>query len=61
MISPHAPHGWFKISYSDGPNNNCVEVCPDADAILVRDSKAPEDGVVRYSRQPWAAFLAVIR
>jgi hypothetical protein len=61
MASTHTPRGWFKSSYSDGGSNNCVEVCPDADAILVRHSKAPEDGIVRYSPRPWAAFLAAIR
>jgi hypothetical protein len=49
---------WRKSSYSDGGDNNCVEVaagCPDL--VPVRDSKVPGAGPLVFSAASWAAFV----
>ncbi|MEV7144552.1 DUF397 domain-containing protein [Streptomyces tauricus] len=52
---------WRKSSYSDGGDNNCVEV---ADGYLnlvpVRDSKVPDGPVVVFGAASWAAFVSVM-
>lgn len=51
---------WRKSSYSGG-GNDCVEVAFIGDGIAVRDSKNPQGGVLRLSRQEWDALLAAAR
>lgn len=51
---------WFKSSYS-GQNGECVEICRDATAIGVRDSKDPGGGVLAVSDAAWADFVAAVR
>ncbi|MEU3887661.1 DUF397 domain-containing protein [Streptomyces sp. NPDC029041] len=49
---------WRKSSYSDGGDNNCVEVadnCPGT--IPVRDSKQPQGPILVFGASPWASFL----
>ncbi|SFT38623.1 protein of unknown function [Actinopolyspora lacussalsi subsp. righensis] len=48
---------WRRSSYSGG-NGNCVEVTTLSGAIAVRDSKAPNAGVLVVDRHRWAEFLA---
>lgn len=48
---------WFKSSYSAGDGGDCVEVVETGPAVLVRDSKRPEDALVRVGAQPWVAFV----
>ncbi len=47
---------WTKSSYSGG-NNGCVEFAIDGDDILVRDSKNPDGGTLRFYRREIDAFL----
>jgi hypothetical protein len=49
---------WVKSSESS-ESANCVEVAvaPDG-AVLVRNSRHPLDGWMRYTPQEWDAFLA---
>lgn len=50
---------WRKSSYSDGGDNNCVEVADGyADLVPVRDSKAPRSRPLIFSAASWAAFIA---
>lgn len=49
--------GWFKSSRSTGGSDNCVEVRLQHDAVLVRDSKAPDDSVLAFGSAAWGAFL----
>jgi hypothetical protein len=53
--------GWFKSSYSDGANNNCVEVRFGSGAVLVRDSKRRDGGVLRFAADEWRAFVQGVR
>ena len=41
--------------------NVCVEVAWDATVVLVRDSKDPEGGTLRFTPREWEAFLAGVR
>jgi len=47
---------WRTSSYS-GNGENCVEVAPVPDRMLVRDSKCPEAGTVEFPSSAWAAFV----
>lgn len=50
---------WFKSSASgDGA---CVEVALLGDEVLMRDSKAPDAGILRFNGPEWDAFLAGVR
>ena len=40
---------------------NCVEVAVSADAVAVRDSKAPDAGTLLLTPRAWAAFTAAVR
>ncbi|MET9531171.1 DUF397 domain-containing protein [Streptomyces sp. NPDC006649] len=50
---------WRKSSYSDGGDNNCVEVADDFPGIIpVRDSKAaPTGAALVFPDTAWAAFV----
>lgn len=49
---------WRKSSYSDGGDNNCVEIAEGCPALVpVRDSKIPDGPVIVFGTAPWAGFL----
>lgn len=49
---------WRKSSYSDGGQNNCVEVADNLPtAVPVRDSKFPHGPVLCFRPEVWTAFL----
>ncbi|MCZ1008873.1 DUF397 domain-containing protein [Streptomyces lydicus] len=49
---------WRKSSYSDGGDNNCVEVSDSLrGAVPVRDSKNPTGGVLLFPTEAWSAFI----
>ncbi|WP_405584797.1 DUF397 domain-containing protein [Streptomyces sp. NBC_01092] len=49
---------WRKSSYSDGGDNNCVEVAEGHPGIVpVRDSKIPEGDVLVVGASSWSAFV----
>lgn len=61
---------WRTSSYSNG-NGNCVQVAPGAGPMLdpasrssalvgVRDSKAPDDGMLALRPASWAAFVTAV-
>ncbi|MFI1768495.1 DUF397 domain-containing protein [Streptomyces sp. NPDC020800] len=53
---------WRKSSYSDGGDNNCVEVADGHPGIApVRDSKLPEGGVLVFAASSWSAFLRDVK
>jgi hypothetical protein len=51
---------WRKSSYSSG-TQNCVEIAAAGAAMLVRDSKHPTEGHLRFTRAELAAFVAACR
>ncbi|WP_326736791.1 DUF397 domain-containing protein [Streptomyces sp. NBC_01022] len=49
---------WRKSSYSDGGDNNCVEVSDTFPALVpVRDSKTPAGPVLLFAPAAWSTFL----
>ncbi|CAL9305892.1 DUF397 domain-containing protein [Streptomyces sp. SudanB182_2057] len=53
---------WRKSSYSDGGDNNCVEVadgCPEL--VPVRDSKIPAGRVLIFGKSSWSAFVRGVK
>ncbi|MBA2807248.1 DUF397 domain-containing protein [Streptomyces sp. KM273126] len=49
---------WRKSSYSDGGDNNCVEVADGYPGIVpVRDSKTPTARPLVFSASSWFAFM----
>jgi hypothetical protein len=49
---------WRKSTHSGGDEGNCVEIADLNDHIGIRDSKAPEDGHLTFTRQNFADLLA---
>ncbi|GGP56991.1 DUF397 domain-containing protein [Streptomyces calvus] len=53
---------WRKSSYSDGGQNNCVEVAEGLPGVVpVRDSKTPHGPVLRFPATAWTAFLRDVK
>jgi hypothetical protein len=53
---------WRKSSYSDGGASNCVEVADGYVGIVpVRDSKAPDRGVLVVGATSWASFVTQVK
>ncbi|MFJ9108767.1 DUF397 domain-containing protein [Streptomyces sp. NPDC102283] len=49
---------WRKSSYSDGGDNNCIEVADGYPGLIpVRDSKVPAGPVLLVATPAWAAFV----
>jgi Domain of unknown function (DUF397) len=51
---------WQKSSYSGSNGGQCVEVATSG-RVLVRDSKNPESGHLRFSTNAWREFAARIK
>ncbi|MGA5445794.1 DUF397 domain-containing protein [Streptomyces umbrinus] len=50
---------WRKSSYSDGGDNDCVEVADGCPGLVpVRDSKIPQGPAPVFRAELWALFLA---
>ncbi|MGW2385199.1 DUF397 domain-containing protein [Streptomyces sp. NPDC001658] len=53
---------WRKSSYSEGGDNDCVEIAGDHPGIVpVRDSKVPEGQVLVFGATSWTSFLAKLK
>lgn len=49
---------WRKSGYSEGGDNDCVEVADGCPGLVpVRDSKVPDGNVLVFGATSWAAFL----
>ncbi|MFE5735984.1 DUF397 domain-containing protein [Streptomyces celluloflavus] len=49
---------WRKSSYSDGGDNNCVEIADGyPGAVPVRDSKNPGGPALLFAAATWSAFV----
>ena len=54
--------GWFKRSYSDAGNDQCVKVrIIGGEAVGVRDSKNPGGGALWLAPSAWTAFVTQVR
>ncbi|MGW1465621.1 DUF397 domain-containing protein [Streptomyces sp. NPDC002308] len=60
MNAPDLGHTtWRKSSYSDGGDNNCLEVADDFPGLVpVRDSKNPTGPALLVTATAWAEFVA---
>ncbi|SES21086.1 protein of unknown function [Streptomyces sp. yr375] len=53
---------WRKSSYSDGGDDNCVEVADGyAGVVPVRDSKVPDGPQLVFGATAWTPFVTKIR
>lgn len=52
---------WVKSSLSDANGGHCVEMSPEGTAMLVRDSKHPDQGNLAINGAAWSVFLADAR
>jgi hypothetical protein len=53
---------WRKSSYSGNGGLECVELAHTSTGdIATRDSKAPNDGMLRFNAQTFRAFLTEIK
>ena len=48
---------WHKSSRSAGTGGNCVEVANLNTVVAVRDSKAPDNGMLVFGRSEWSTFV----
>ncbi|MCI2417555.1 DUF397 domain-containing protein [Saccharopolyspora sp. K220] len=53
--------GWFKSSRSTAASDNCVEVRMLDNSVWVRDSKAPDDGLLSFHSTAWNSFLTSLK
>lgn len=52
---------WRKSSFSQPNGNNCVEIAHLTESVGVRDSKNPDETVLRLSPAGWVAALSWVR
>ncbi|WP_405447467.1 DUF397 domain-containing protein [Streptomyces achromogenes] len=53
--------GWYKSSYSDGSQSECLEVARGHAHVPVRDSKAVTGPAVLFSANGWTSFVTAIK
>ena len=66
MPAPSRPedelHGtftrWRTSSFSNPPDNQCVEVAHADNAVAARDSKNRAGGALVFGREAWSRFIA---
>ncbi|WP_447037688.1 DUF397 domain-containing protein [Streptomyces sp. DSM 118878] len=59
-MDPRHPVRWFKSSYSGGSGTECVEVAVMTPEVLIRDTKCPADGRLRFGAAAWAEFVTAL-
>jgi Domain of unknown function (DUF397) len=53
---------WHTSSYSGGNGGQCVEVAQNLQAVVVvRDSKARQEGTLIFSQTAWAGFITSLK
>jgi hypothetical protein len=60
-VNSAAPEGagWRISSACDG--GTCIGVARQGDFIIIGNTGSPQDGVSRFTRQEWEAFLAGVK
>ncbi|MEU3523417.1 DUF397 domain-containing protein [Streptomyces sp. NPDC038707] len=53
--------GWYKSSYSDGSQSECLEVARGHAHVPVRDSKTVTGPAVLFSLDGWTAFVTAVQ
>ncbi|GGR79272.1 MULTISPECIES: DUF397 domain-containing protein [Streptomyces] len=53
--------GWYKSSYSDGSQSECLEVARGHADVPVRDSKAVTGPALLFSANGWTAFVSALK
>ena len=51
---------WRKATYSNG-GENCVETASNRGAVLVRDTKDRDGGMLAFSAEAWRTFTTGLR
>jgi hypothetical protein len=51
----------FRKSSFSNPSGNCVEVALSSELIVVRDSKDPNAGALRFDHGEWDAFIMGVK
>jgi hypothetical protein len=57
---PSSAVGVWRKSSTSG-DGECVEVSICSDSVSVRDSKAPTEGTLVFTRGEWSAFIAGVK
>ncbi|GAB2830930.1 DUF397 domain-containing protein [Streptomyces daliensis] len=52
---------WIKSSYSGPGGNECVEISGAGTGVGIRDSKAPQGPVLRFSPEAFASFVSGLK
>ncbi|GAB7032385.1 DUF397 domain-containing protein [Streptomyces sp. NPDC021749] len=53
---------WRKSSFSDGGDDNCIEVVDGFPGLVpVRDSKVPDSPVLCFPAAAWSSFIATVK
>ncbi len=60
-MTESSEHGLPWRSSAACADNACVEVADAGETIYVRDGKVPDDGVLRFTRSEWDAFLTGVK
>ncbi|MFF9581592.1 DUF397 domain-containing protein [Streptomyces achromogenes] len=53
--------GWYKSSYSDGSQSECLEVARGHADVPVRDSKTVTGPAVLFSLNGWTSFVTAVK
>ncbi|MEU7557975.1 DUF397 domain-containing protein [Streptomyces eurythermus] len=53
--------GWYKSSYSDGHQAECLEVARGHAHVPVRDSKTVTGPALLFSANGWTAFVSALK
>jgi hypothetical protein len=53
------PPAWRKSSFC--ASGECVEVAAQGGRIVLRDSKEPRGGMLRYTAEEWQSFICGIK
>ncbi|MFF9022909.1 DUF397 domain-containing protein [Streptomyces eurythermus] len=53
--------GWYKSSYSDGHQAECLEVARGHAHVPVRDSKTVTGPAVLFSLNGWTSFVTAVK